>query len=136
MRKSKLLTAIILPVTVLVLALSFAIASARQLTNNARTPSQPQQVQQVRPPETDPVPPEDEPALPTETKPQDAAPTGFRVTVRDGKIAVFTLTDDKNPYRILDFDVSGLPDYDQELLSKGVILQSQEELAAFLEDFS
>ncbi|MCM1506162.1 MAG: hypothetical protein NC177_03360 [Ruminococcus flavefaciens] len=58
-------------------------------------------------------------------------------TVREynGKIGVFRGASDK-PYKIIDYNVNLLSDYDRELLADGLIMESDEELRKFIEDIS
>lgn len=51
----------------------------------------------------------------------------------DGKLGVFR-GDSPTPYRIIDYNVSLLSDYDRELLSEGIVINSEEELRVFIED--
>lgn len=53
----------------------------------------------------------------------------------NGKIGVFRGSGDK-PYRIIDYDVSLLSDYDREQLSGGMVMESDEQLRQFIEDMS
>jgi hypothetical protein len=53
----------------------------------------------------------------------------------DGRVCVF-IGDSTAPYRTLDIDVSLLSDYDRQMLRRGVVMESDEELARFIEDFS
>ncbi len=53
----------------------------------------------------------------------------------DGKIGVFRGNGDK-PYKIIDYDISLLSDYDRKELADGIIMESDEELRKFIEDIS
>ncbi len=53
----------------------------------------------------------------------------------NGKIGVFRGTGDK-PYKVIDYDVSLLSDYDREELTDGIVMESEEELRKFIEDMS
>lgn len=53
----------------------------------------------------------------------------------DGKIGVFRGNGDK-PYKIIDYDISLLSDYDRKELADGIIIESDEELRKFIEDIS
>ncbi len=53
----------------------------------------------------------------------------------NGKIGVFRGSGDI-PYKIIDYDVSLLSDYDREELSGGIVMDSDEELRKFIEDMS
>lgn len=58
-------------------------------------------------------------------------------TVREynGKIGVFRGSGDK-PYKVIDYDVNLLSEYDREQLSEGLVMESDEELRKFIEDIS
>ncbi|MDE6501808.1 MAG: hypothetical protein K2L10_06955 [Ruminococcus sp.] len=51
----------------------------------------------------------------------------------NGKIGVFRGTGDK-PYKVIDYDVGLLSEYDREQLSGGMIMESDDELRKFIED--
>ncbi|MBO5104503.1 MAG: hypothetical protein J6B74_05505 [Ruminococcus sp.] len=53
----------------------------------------------------------------------------------EGKIGVFRGTGDR-PYKVIDYDVSLLSDYDREELANGIVMESDEELRKFIEDMS
>lgn len=58
-------------------------------------------------------------------------------TVREynGKIGVFRGSGDK-PYKVIDYDISLMSEYDREQLLHGIIMESDEELRKFIEDIS
>jgi len=51
----------------------------------------------------------------------------------NGKIGVFRGSGDK-PYRIIDYDVNLLSEYDREQIEEGLVMESNEELRRFIED--
>lgn len=51
----------------------------------------------------------------------------------NGKIGVFRGSGDK-PYRIIDYDVNLLSEYDREQIEEGLVMESDEELRRFIED--
>ncbi len=51
----------------------------------------------------------------------------------NGKIGVFRGSGDK-PYKIIDYDVNLLSEYDREQIEKGLVMDSDEELRRFIED--
>lgn len=53
----------------------------------------------------------------------------------NGKIGVFRGSGDK-PYKVIDYDVSLLSEYDREQISGGIVMESDEELRQFIEDMS
>lgn len=53
----------------------------------------------------------------------------------NGKIGVFRGDGDK-PYKIIEYNVNLLSDYDREIISEGIIMESDEELRKFIEDIS
>lgn len=53
----------------------------------------------------------------------------------NGKIGIFRGSGDK-PYKVIDYDVTLLSEYDREQLSTGMIMESDEELRKFIEDIS
>ena len=53
----------------------------------------------------------------------------------NGKIGVFRGTGDK-PYKVIDYNVNLLSDYDREIISEGIVMESDEELRKFIEDIS
>lgn len=52
-----------------------------------------------------------------------------------GKLGVFRGKSEK-PFRIIDFEVSLLSEYDRLQLSEGIVIKSIEELETFIEDIS
>lgn len=52
-----------------------------------------------------------------------------------GQIGIFKGLSDK-PYRIIEYDVSLLSEYDRQQISEGIIIESDEELRQFIEDIS
>lgn len=53
----------------------------------------------------------------------------------NGKIGVFRGNGDK-PYKIIDYNVNLLSDYDREIISSGIVMENDEELRKFIEDIS
>lgn len=53
----------------------------------------------------------------------------------EGKLGVFR-GESETPYRIIDFNVSLLSEYDREQLADGIVIGSEEELNTFIEDMS
>lgn len=53
----------------------------------------------------------------------------------NGKIGVFRGNGEK-PYKVIDYNVNLLSDYDREILSEGLVMESDEELRKFIEDIS
>lgn len=53
----------------------------------------------------------------------------------NGKIGVFRGTGEK-PYKVIDYDVNMLSEYDREQLSEGMVMESDEQLRQFIEDMS
>lgn len=56
-------------------------------------------------------------------------------TVREynGKIGVFRGSTDK-PYKVIDYDVNLLSEYDREQIEDGIVMDSDDELRRFIED--
>lgn len=57
----------------------------------------------------------------------------FIVREYDGKLGVFRGSSEK-PFRIIEFDVALLSEYDREQLSEGIVVGSMDELDRFIED--
>lgn len=57
------------------------------------------------------------------------------VRVYEGKIGVF-MGSSKIPYRVIDYDISLLSEFDREQLMKGVTMETDYELNRFLEDIA
>ena len=53
----------------------------------------------------------------------------------NGKIGVFRGNGEK-PYKIIDYNVNLLSDYDREIISSGIVMENDEELRKFIEDIS
>ena len=53
----------------------------------------------------------------------------------NGKIGIFRGSADK-PYKIIEYDVNLLSEYDRHQISEGIIIESDEELRQFIEDIS
>lgn len=53
----------------------------------------------------------------------------------EGKLGVFR-GESSTPYRIIDCNFSLLSDYDREILSEGIVLDSEQELNTFIEDMA
>ena len=53
----------------------------------------------------------------------------------NGRIGVFR-GEAEQPYRIIDFNFSLLSEYDREQLREGIIMENEEMLKKFIEDFS
>ena len=53
----------------------------------------------------------------------------------NGKIGVFRGESD-TPYKIIDYNVNLLSDYDRAIISDGIVMESDEELRKFIEDIS
>ena len=51
----------------------------------------------------------------------------------DGKLGGFR-GESPTPYRIIDFNVSLLSEYDREQLAEGIVMESEDELKTFIED--
>ena len=67
----------------------------------------------------------------------DTVPSEPLCTVRENnrRIGVFR-GDSKVPYRLIDYDVKLLSDYDREQLKKGVPIETERELQRFIEDIA
>lgn len=75
-----------------------------------------------------------------ETKTEAIAPAEteapmYTVREHEGKIAVFRGSV-IFPYKIIDFDMSLLSDFDRQQLSEGIALNSDEELRAYIQDMT
>ena len=78
----------------------------------------------------DPAPPPTEPKAPI-----SAETNQYRVKAHEGRIAVF-LEGEAEPLYILDTPLlSELPQYDRDILTKGIIAESRAELSKILEDY-
>ncbi len=53
----------------------------------------------------------------------------------NGKIGVFR-GGSNTPYKVIEYDVSLLSDYDREQIENGIVMESDEELRKFIEDMS
>ncbi|MDE5862478.1 MAG: hypothetical protein K2H28_09840 [Ruminococcus sp.] len=53
----------------------------------------------------------------------------------DGKIGVFRGESD-TPYKVIDYNVNLLSDYDRQIISAGIVMESDEELRKFIEDIA
>lgn len=53
----------------------------------------------------------------------------------NGKIGVFRGSGDI-PYKVIDYDISLLSEYDREQIENGLIMENDEELRKFIEDMS
>lgn len=53
----------------------------------------------------------------------------------NGKIGVFRGNGEK-PYKIIDYNVNLLSDYDREIISAGIVMENDDELRKFIEDIS
>lgn len=135
MNRSKFVFCIILPVTILIIALSFGVHSFIDLGRQGQKPLPPTDTaepkeQSVSQPPVVLVPIQK--AEPTQAAP---ASSGYRIALSNGDIAVYSLLDEKKPIKLIHFNLSTLPAADQLLLKEGITLQTDEDLAAFLEDF-
>ena len=52
-----------------------------------------------------------------------------------GRIGVFR-ADSSVPYRVIDYDISLMSDFDREQLREGVVMETEEELRRFIEDIA
>lgn len=68
-------------------------------------------------------------------KPQELPRVECIVREYKGKIGVFR-GESSTPYQIIDFDTSLLSEYDREMLSEGIIMNSEAELNTFIEDMA
>lgn len=59
----------------------------------------------------------------------------FMIKIYDDKLALFRTTSD-TPYNYLDTNISYLNDYDRELLTEGIIVDTEEELKSLIEDLT
>ena len=66
---------------------------------------------------------------------QELEHVGFVVREYEGNLGVFR-GDSSAPYKIIECSVGLLSEYDRELLAEGIVLDSEEELRAFIEDIS
>lgn len=57
------------------------------------------------------------------------------ITVREfnGKLGIFK-GDGEKPYRIIDYNVNLLSDYDRRQLQEGIVMEDEEQLRIYLED--
>ncbi len=65
--------------------------------------------------------------------PQKLESADFIVREHDGKLGVFR-GDSEKPFRIIDFDVSLLSEYDRTQLEEGIVIENMDELDTFIED--
>lgn len=68
-------------------------------------------------------------------KPQQLESVEFVVREYNGKLGVFR-GDSSKPFRIIDFEVSLLSEYDRAQLDDGIVIESMDELDTFIEDIS
>ena len=61
---------------------------------------------------------------------------GYMLKEYDGKIGVFRTSSDKPYTYIDDIDISYLTEYDRELLTKGIEVNTEDELKALIEDLT
>lgn len=64
---------------------------------------------------------------------QELEQIDFVVREYNGKLGVFR-GESKSPYKIIDFNVTLMSDYDRELLKEGITLKTEQELDTFIED--
>lgn len=60
---------------------------------------------------------------------------GYVLKAYNGELAVFRENSEK-PYRMLGVDISTFSDYDRQLLSEGILADSQQELNSLIEDYT
>ncbi|HHX56487.1 MAG TPA: hypothetical protein GX710_00555 [Clostridiales bacterium] len=60
---------------------------------------------------------------------------GYILKEYEGKLAIFRENSIK-PYKKLDVDTSTLTDYDKELIKQGIVVKTEIELNALLEDYT
>ena len=53
----------------------------------------------------------------------------------NGRIGLFKI-DSSTPYRVIEYDVALMPEFDREKLREGVIMETEEELRRFIEDIA
>ena len=53
----------------------------------------------------------------------------------NGRIGLFK-DGSSAPYRVIDYDVALMPDFDREQLREGVVMETEEELRRFMEDIA
>ena len=53
----------------------------------------------------------------------------------NGRIGLFK-EGSSSPYRIIDYNVALMPDFDREQLQEGVVMETEEELRRFIEDIA
>ncbi len=53
----------------------------------------------------------------------------------NGRIGVFK-ADSSTPYRVIDYDISLMSEFDREQLREGVVMETEEELRRFIEDMA
>ena len=53
----------------------------------------------------------------------------------NGRIGLFK-ADSSVPYRVIDYDISLMPEFDREQLREGVVMETEEELRRFIEDIA
>lgn len=53
----------------------------------------------------------------------------------NGRIGVFR-GESSSPYRIIDYDLRLLSDFDREQISRGIVMESERELQQFIEDIA
>lgn len=63
------------------------------------------------------------------------SPPVCEVREYNGRIGLFK-ADSSVPYRVIDYDISLMPEFDREQLRAGVIMETEEELRRFIEDIA
>lgn len=58
----------------------------------------------------------------------------YYVQEHEGRVAIFHATDRENPRDVYNVYVRNLPEYDQDLLSNGVLIEGEDALKAIVED--
>ena len=71
----------------------------------------------------------------SERVPYELEQVDFIVREYEGKLGVFR-GESMDPYRVIDFSVSLLSEYDREQLREGIVIESDEALDTFIEDIS
>lgn len=65
----------------------------------------------------------------------ELSPAECIVREYNGRIGVFK-GESSVPYRVIDYDVSLLSEFDREQLQEGVVMETEEELRQFIEDIA
>lgn len=67
--------------------------------------------------------------------PEMAVKTGYTVREYNGRIGIFA-GESSQPFRIISYDVSLMPEFDREQLREGITVETEYELNRFIEDIA